>query len=128
MVGALASFGPHCRWLWFSSPRPCLAVVPVRSPRRRQKIQHKPGLRPLRAKILPKACRNLPSARFHFMKMILTLAFACTALFLAGCGDQSLLTDEEYNQMKGPAAYPSDPTRHIPQSDAQRSVMGTDRY
>jgi hypothetical protein len=62
------------------------------------------------------------------MKIILTLAFACGALFVGGCSDNSLVTDEEYEAMKGPAAYPSDPTRHIPQSAAQRSVMGGPRY
>jgi hypothetical protein len=58
------------------------------------------------------------------MKMILTLAFVCGALLLGGCADQSLVSDEEYHAMKGPAPFASDPTHHIPQSAAQRSVMG----
>jgi hypothetical protein len=61
------------------------------------------------------------------MKMILTLAFVCGALLVGGCSDQSLVTDEEYESMKGPAPYPSDPGRHMPQTAAQRSVMGS-RY
>ena len=61
------------------------------------------------------------------MKMILTLALACSALLIGGCADQSLVSDEEYEKMKGPAPYASDPTRHMPQSAAQRSVMGN-RY
>jgi hypothetical protein len=58
------------------------------------------------------------------MKMILTLAFVCGALLVGGCADQSLASDEEYEAMKGPAPYSSDPARHRPQTPVQRNVMG----
>ena len=50
------------------------------------------------------------------MKVLFTLAFVSCAMFLAGCADNSLMTDEEYNRVRGPAAYSPDPTGHMPQS------------
>ena len=76
-----------------------------------------------RAKTLPGPSRSLPSVSLPFMKMILTLVFVCAALLAGGCGDQSLLTDEEYRASRGPAPYPSDPTRHMPQTPSQRSSV-----
>jgi hypothetical protein len=37
------------------------------------------------------------------MKVVIIVAAICTALFLVGCASESLLTDEEYYQRKGPA-------------------------
>ena len=50
------------------------------------------------------------------MRSLFILALACGALLLGGCADNSLMTDEEYNRVKGPAAYSPDPTGHMPQS------------
>lgn len=50
------------------------------------------------------------------MKSLLTLALVCAAFLLGGCADNSLMTDEEYNRVKGPAPYSPDPTGHMPQS------------
>jgi hypothetical protein len=54
------------------------------------------------------------------MKLLLTLAFACGALLLGGCADTSLLTDEEYERVRGPGAHSPDPTRYVPQADPYR--------
>jgi hypothetical protein len=52
------------------------------------------------------------------MKFTIILAAICGALVLGGCADQSLLTDEEYYRVKGPAPFSPDPMQHIPeQSD-----------
>ena len=51
------------------------------------------------------------------MKSILILVFACASLFLGGCANNSLMTDEEYENSRGPAPYAPDPTRHIPMSN-----------
>jgi hypothetical protein len=48
------------------------------------------------------------------MKSILILAVACAALLFGGCADQSLMTDEEYANSRGPAPYSPDPTSHLP--------------
>jgi hypothetical protein len=42
------------------------------------------------------------------MKFTVILAAICFAILLGGCADQSLMTDEEYKQSKGPAAYSPD--------------------
>jgi hypothetical protein len=48
------------------------------------------------------------------MKFTIILAAICGALVLGGCANQSLLTDEEYYQVKGPAPNSPDPMQHIP--------------
>jgi hypothetical protein len=60
----------------------------------------------------------------HFMKLLLTLAFVSGALLFGGCADQSLMTDEEYADRRGPAPYSPDPTNHVPRSDP----YATQRY
>lgn len=42
------------------------------------------------------------------MKLVLLLAFISSALFLAGCGDTSLQTDEDYRASKRPAPFSPD--------------------
>lgn len=66
---------------------------------------------------LPETCPSLQSASIHIMKSILTLALV--ALLLGGCADQSLLTDEEYVNRRGPAPNSPDPTRYIPNNDSR---------
>lgn len=48
------------------------------------------------------------------MKSILTLALVCGSWLLAGCADNSLMTDEEYERTRRPAAYSPDPTAYVP--------------
>jgi hypothetical protein len=47
------------------------------------------------------------------MKIAIVLASITFALLLGGCADRSLITDEEYKQMRGPAPYSPDPTAHL---------------
>jgi hypothetical protein len=54
------------------------------------------------------------------MKKIGLLFLLCGVLWLTGCSDQSLLTDEEYKSIKGPAPYSPDPMQHIPVSQNER--------
>jgi len=49
------------------------------------------------------------------MKLAPLLISLATALLLGGCADQSLVTDEEYVQRKGPAPFSPDPMQHIPE-------------
>ena len=49
------------------------------------------------------------------MKIPILLAASVIALALDGCADQSLVSDEEYKAMKGPAPFSPDPMQHIPQ-------------
>jgi hypothetical protein len=44
------------------------------------------------------------------MKFAIILASICVALLLGGCADNSLMTDEEYRAVKGPAPFSPDPT------------------
>jgi hypothetical protein len=50
------------------------------------------------------------------MKIFLLLAVSIAALTLGGCADQSLISDEEYKAVKGPAPNSPDPMAHIPQT------------
>ena len=49
------------------------------------------------------------------MKIFILLAALVVALALGGCADQSLVSDEEYKAMKGPAPFSPDPTAYLPQ-------------
>ena len=42
------------------------------------------------------------------------LLLLCCGLLLGGCADQSLLTDEEYREMRKPAPNSPDPMQHMP--------------
>jgi hypothetical protein len=48
------------------------------------------------------------------MKFAIILASICCGLLLGGCSDQSLITDEEYRAIKGPAPYSPDPSGVLP--------------
>jgi hypothetical protein len=48
------------------------------------------------------------------MKFAIILACVCCALLLGGCSDNSLMTDEEYARMRGPAPFSPDPMQHMP--------------
>jgi hypothetical protein len=43
------------------------------------------------------------------MKLTIILASICAALLLGGCADQTLMTDEEYRNSRGPAPFSPDP-------------------
>ena len=49
------------------------------------------------------------------MKIFILLAAFVVALVFGGCADQSLVSDEDYKAMKGPAPFSPDPMQHIPQ-------------
>ena len=52
------------------------------------------------------------------MKIFILLAASVVTLVFGGCADQSLVSDEDYKAMKGPAPFSPDPMQHIPvQSD-----------
>ena len=55
------------------------------------------------------------------MKLIFTLALVCSALLLGGCADQSLTTDEEYANSRGPAPHGPDPSAYLPQNSLSNS-------
>ncbi len=42
------------------------------------------------------------------MKFAIILASICCAIFLGGCADNSLMTDEEYTARRGPAPHAPD--------------------
>jgi hypothetical protein len=42
------------------------------------------------------------------MKFAIILLSICGGLLLGGCSDQSLITDEEYRAIKGPAPHSPD--------------------
>ena len=46
------------------------------------------------------------------MKFAFLLVSISFALLLGGCADQSLMTDEDYYQNKGPAPHSPDPSAH----------------
>ena len=50
------------------------------------------------------------------MKLLLTFVFVCGALLFGGCADNSLMTDEDYYNVRGPAANSPDFSRNLPQS------------
>jgi hypothetical protein len=50
------------------------------------------------------------------MKIFLLLVVSVAALALGGCADQSLVSDEEYRAVKGPAPNSPDPMNVIPQT------------
>jgi len=50
------------------------------------------------------------------MKFAIILASICAGILLGGCSDQSLMTDEEYANSRGPAPHSPDPTIHLPAS------------
>ena len=71
---------------------------------------------------LPEPFPSPRSANNHLMKVILTLALACAALVFGGCADQSLMTDEEYRNSRGPAPNSPDPTGYIPNNNNTRGI------
>ena len=73
---------------------------------------------------LPEIFPNPPSARIHLMKLIFTLALIWGALFLGGCADQSLTTDEEYANSRGPAPHGPDPSAYLPQNPSSNNSSG----
>jgi len=48
------------------------------------------------------------------MKFAIVLVSVCCTLLLGACADQSLLSDEDYARVKGPAPNSPDPMGHIP--------------
>jgi hypothetical protein len=49
------------------------------------------------------------------MKILFVLSLAMFALLLGGCAEQPLMTDEEYKQSRGPAAFSPDYSSVLPQ-------------
>ena len=59
------------------------------------------------------------------MKSLLIFLCLCAALLLGACETQSLITDEDYAKMKGPAPFSPDPMQHIPVApDSSRGAGG----
>jgi hypothetical protein len=58
------------------------------------------------------------------MKFVLILAAICGAFLLGGCSDRSLMTDEEYRQMKGPAPFSPDFSSVLPDPTTGRPAGG----
>ena len=58
------------------------------------------------------------------MKFAIILVSICGALFLGGCADQSLMTDEEYRQNKGPAPFSPDYSSVLPNPNTGRPAGG----
>jgi outer membrane lipoprotein SlyB len=58
------------------------------------------------------------------MKSTLVLFAISLALFLGGCADQSLMTDEEYRNSRGPAPHSPDYSAVIPQKPSTYNAGG----
>ena len=58
------------------------------------------------------------------MKFAIIFASISCGLLLGSCSDQSLMTDEEYRQMKGPAAFSPDYTSVLPDPTTGRPAGG----
>jgi hypothetical protein len=58
------------------------------------------------------------------MKFAIIAASISCGLLLGSCSDQSLMTDEEYRQMKGPAAFSPDYTSVLPDPTTGRPAGG----
>jgi hypothetical protein len=58
------------------------------------------------------------------MKFAIILASICCGLLLGGCSDRSLITDEEYRQLKGPAPFSPDFTSKLPDPTTGRPAGG----
>jgi len=57
------------------------------------------------------------------MKFAYLLVALCGAFLLTSCGDNSLLTDEEYKQTKGPAPFSPDPANLMPEYQTQNPYV-----
>lgn len=58
------------------------------------------------------------------MKILFVLIASMSALFLSGCVDRPLISDEEYNATRGPAPYSPDYTGILPQPSQQQQRYG----
>jgi hypothetical protein len=58
------------------------------------------------------------------MKILFLLIASLSALFLSGCAEQPLMSDEDYYNLRGPAPYSPDPTSVLPQPSQQTSRYG----
>ncbi|MFN2621278.1 MAG: hypothetical protein ABR611_00380 [Chthoniobacterales bacterium] len=58
------------------------------------------------------------------MKFAFFLVALCGAFLLTSCADNSLLTDEEYRQMKGPAPFSPDFSGVLPDPSTGRPAGG----
>jgi len=58
------------------------------------------------------------------MKIAIILALGCCAVLLAGCADNSLMSDEEYRAAKGPAAFSPDFSSVLPDRSTGRPAGG----
>jgi PBP1b-binding outer membrane lipoprotein LpoB len=58
------------------------------------------------------------------MKFTIILAAIFCAILLGGCADQSLMTDEEYKQSKGPAPYSPDFAGVLPNRSSTYNANG----
>jgi hypothetical protein len=47
------------------------------------------------------------------MKIVIVLIALVMGLFLGGCAEQPLLSDEDYNAIHGPAPNSPDPVAHV---------------
>jgi hypothetical protein len=55
------------------------------------------------------------------MKILFVIFVSVFGLFLAGCVDQPLIPDEQYNATHGPAPYAPDPMAHLPSTSTHPS-------
>jgi len=58
------------------------------------------------------------------MRFAIALAFICGALLFAGCADTSLISDEEYHALKGPAPFSPDYSGVLPDRSTGRPAGG----
>jgi hypothetical protein len=54
------------------------------------------------------------------MKILFVLFVSAFAILLSGCAEQPLMTDEEYNAIRGPAPYSPDYSGVLPQQRSNR--------
>src|ERR1700731_527401 len=94
----------------------CCSVPAVSGPK--QKRPPRPGIAEPHSRSRPHsplAPGSIPYIRTTRIKILLLVVASVAALTLGGCADQSLITDEEYRAVKGPAPNSPDPMAHIPQ-------------
>jgi hypothetical protein len=65
-------------------------------------------------RVREKSAETRGPLRTNAMKLAFLLLSTCCALFLTSCADNSLMTDEEYRQYKGPAPFSPDPAKNLP--------------
>jgi hypothetical protein len=70
---------------------------------------------------LAPVARSVQSVSTRMKILLVVLLVSVSALLLGGCAiDRPLVSDEDYDRMRGPAAWSPDPTAHVPNQQNTR--------